>query len=726
MRTLSTVKKKEGQIFDSNGQWAHGGFKRKIMGYTNKKKRTMQRPSVVLLLFVFLARGLVSNAIAEIQKPEPIDTCSFWGDSHFTGFKGQTYSIFPEGGDVLTFAEGSYVIATRHHHWDPSGTAPTVPISIAVRLSMSEVVEYDAPLKQFRVNGNIFPIAVGQTRYFSSGSIKRTATLAFEIDHKMYHGKVTVVDSGGSMPWLTVVIQVPRSISNRAVPSLCGNYNGDYGKIIKTSIFTTPYDVDRVHYNVAVTADKHAKQNAYRPCSRLNGHTFDTCVHDYTHTPAQQRGELFSYGRHFPNGNSAVQYLYHPQNGTFKYMTKPEYIWNYYEQYGTPKHPFNRTALIQYASNGHTTTCRDANGHLLLDFNHTGDIDPRAKGSAFHEHNGRGEYGSVRGNAFLNFWFDDNWLARYMSQAYHMQEPYGLSKYNDFTRWQIIGGDDQNWHPYLSDYIDTYALDGLYSLLHDVQRAKQNWTAILKKSKYIYDSNTQQYIYPGITENYYFGLFMILTANLYTKSPSRELLQHMVSIRSSILSNQQKKDNELLGWTSGVPAGGSLINTESVSACVLGLGATSIAVYEAGSALSYCKDCSYFVRPYHAISAVVKLSTAGFLTYGPFVTYKDIDPDFNSKCSEGCTVQYFVRMGSNITPVQEVATVDIAVNGQSLQKKSVLSNELEASEWVIVELPLPLDQPNDAKFEFRFYWQASANIDVSFIRIVSNNPHKKI
>src|SRR5689334_20548539 len=110
--------------------------------------------------------------------------------------------------------------------------------------------------------------------------------------------------------------------------------------------------------------------------------------------------KLFSYGRHFPNGFDAVQYIYHPQNGTFKYMIPQlAYIWNYYQQYATPKHPYNRDALIHFASNGNMSTCRDANGHLLLDFTHSGEIGSE-RGSAFHEHNGRGEHGSIRGNGF--------------------------------------------------------------------------------------------------------------------------------------------------------------------------------------------------------------------------------------------------------------------------------------------------------------------------------------
>jgi hypothetical protein len=79
----------------------------------------------------------------------------------------------------------------------------------------------------------------------------------------------------------------------------------------------------------------------------------------------------FSYGKHYPNGNSSINHLYSSE-GTWKEMKnlgnfyfKKEYIWNYYEQWSTPRHPFNKTALINYANGSRFTTCRDANGFLI-------------------------------------------------------------------------------------------------------------------------------------------------------------------------------------------------------------------------------------------------------------------------------------------------------------------------------------------------------------------------
>lgn len=80
----------------------------------------------------------------------------------------------------------------------------------------------------------------------------------------------------------------------------------------------------------------------------------------------------------------------------------------------------------------------------------------------------------------------------------------------------------------------------------------------------------------GVTENYYFGLWLTLTSFLSDLDTSNaDMLQHWVSIRSSVLTNQEKNssttaDGPFFGWTSQVGNNGSLINTESVSTNVLG------------------------------------------------------------------------------------------------------------------------------------------------------------
>jgi hypothetical protein len=101
------------------------------------------------------------------------------------------------------------------------------------------------------------------------------------------------------------------------------------------------------------------------------------------------------------------------------------------------------------------------------------------------------------GNPFTNFWFDDNWLSRYMSQAYFKNLPYGLSEYEEFTRWRILGGPDVYWKPYGSDYFDTLALDGLYYItVGDLKAAGVKFNRILDKAGTVMDHSTKLFTYP--------------------------------------------------------------------------------------------------------------------------------------------------------------------------------------------------------------------------------------
>ncbi len=97
----------------------------------------------------------------------------------------------------------------------------------------------------------------------------------------------------------------------------------------------------------------------------------------------------------------------------FKKLQQAEYIWNYYD-HPVPipeNHPYNTSALIAYADGTKFTTCRDADGHLPLDFNHDGELDTTGGGYAYFEHAGRGADNIQVGNPFTNFWFDDNSFA---------------------------------------------------------------------------------------------------------------------------------------------------------------------------------------------------------------------------------------------------------------------------------------------------------------------------
>jgi hypothetical protein len=168
--------------------------------------------------------------------------------------------------------------------------------------------------------------------------------------------------------------------------------------------------------------------------------------------PTQYAG----YGVHYPEGLSAVQYLYGPE-GTFKEYGVLQNIYGYYS--GWAGGPFGNQAptgvdsvaqaqLIAYADGTHATTTPDANDHVLDHVPVGGQATFNAPYPAsFHEHDGRGEGGAAKGQPFTQFWFDDNWLARYVSDAYGAPPPSGLWATTDFNRWQVLALDATNWAP---------------------------------------------------------------------------------------------------------------------------------------------------------------------------------------------------------------------------------------------------------------------------------------
>lgn len=195
-------------------------------------------------------------------------------------------------GDAVVVAEveGPFAVHARHFPW--SGV-PTVATAIAVRPHEDIVIEYDAPLKQYRNNGRLFDAEVGKVYNLGRGcTFTRTADLSFTVV-AYNQAKTVVTDAGGSMPYLNVVITTPRSVTNRLGKGTCGSMKtGDNVIVEAHDIFTTPYDKDQVHYNVVVTADQKTKEDAYKACAKLNGHAFDSCVYDFEHTPKGHRHNI--------------------------------------------------------------------------------------------------------------------------------------------------------------------------------------------------------------------------------------------------------------------------------------------------------------------------------------------------------------------------------------------------------------------------------------------------
>ena len=76
----------------------------------------------------------------------------------------------------------------------------------------------------------------------------------------------------------------------------------------------------------------------------------------------------FRYGVHYPNGIAAVDYIF-SSDGMWKEMNPIDYAWNYYENCAESDHPFGKGDLIAAANGTRLYTARDANCHLLLDWN---------------------------------------------------------------------------------------------------------------------------------------------------------------------------------------------------------------------------------------------------------------------------------------------------------------------------------------------------------------------
>lgn len=171
-----------------------------------------------------------------------------------------------------------------------------------------------------------------------------------------------------------------------------------------------------------------------------------------------------------------------------------------------------------------------------------------------------------------------------MNRAYGLPVPDGLSQYADFTRWQIVGGDNAYWTPYSAPgaYIDQLALNGLYYLSLDppqIDHAYRTWSQILVLSAAVYNSSTQQYDYPGVREAYHLSLWMTLTQFLrpfYASSQGRLesldnddaaatanlLLQHWVAQRSLLLTYQVVDRSSLSSTSTSSPKSQAMGSTK--------------------------------------------------------------------------------------------------------------------------------------------------------------------
>jgi len=397
--------------------------------------------------------------------------------------------------------------------------------------------------------------------------------------------------------------------------------------------------------------------------------------------------ESFEYGTHEPNGAAAFAYMTGPE-GTWKEVDNAQYEWNYYQRCASAARPFNKSALIANADGVRFFTAPDADCNLLWDANADGQLDATGATHAFHEHNGRGADGQQLATPFTNFWFDDNWLARYTTRIYGHAPPDGLRDAQR-ARWRILEGNTTGWTRYPDDTFDRRALNGIHDVATgDLAQAGQEWQRILDASGYFYDPQTQRYVYPSIEENYHLALVQILTSLLMDRTPADDaLVQHWVSLRSNILSRQERQGDELLGWRSSVTDAGSLMNTETMSLNIMALGAGAAAVFEAGQA------------------ARVGTAQLGYLTPEPAGTY----PAGNYE------IQLFVRGegGSGAAARLEIAN---AGNATILANREVTAAELPAGAWRRIDLQIALTEVQTA-LELRTYWYGTAGLEIAAIRV---------
>ncbi len=421
------------------------------------------------------------------------------------------------------------------------------------------------------------------------------------------------------------------------------------------------------------------------------------------------------FGRHYPNGNAAVEYIY-GKEGTFVRLDSLTYTYNYYSYRATDKHPYNLTELLnESVSLPHT--CRDADGHLLFDLDGCEEsvARPPLDSFAFCEHTGKGAHG-LRGTPFLNFWYNDNTFARNMATAYGKPEPRGLYPYPGFNRWSVLGDSLRHYQPYNAATLDWVSLDGMYYYrTGNFDLAYLKWKCFIDSCVLAYDATNQRFMY-NLPDNYLLGLAAILSACLmdctYLTSDRRHtIVQHYISLRSCILSKQLSENGALTGW----PSGGNpndLINTETVAANVLGLSAGADLTFEAGKLpLQYTEESRFFVREHNVISASVENgSKAGFLCQGPNWTFEG---------GRKYVVEFFLRARSAQNCDAEISVYD-STNGVVLASSRVtFFDGSPGLNWSRAELGFGLEKC--VTLSFRCYWFCGSselqNMDLACVRV---------
>jgi hypothetical protein len=423
------------------------------------------------------------------------------------------------------------------------------------------------------------------------------------------------------------------------------------------------------------------------------------------------------FGQQLPHGSDAVEYLYGP-NGTWREQTNVNYGWNFYKRCETPSQPHDPQALLRNATTTNNTA-PDVNCIVLGDFNNNGQIsDETIGGFAFHEHAGRGLRGAQTSAPFYQFWFDDNWIVRYVAETYERPHPIGLHDFGHPLRWRVVGGDNRYWTPYpeSTPHIDQLALNGLFKFnARDFDGALRDWRSILGSSGAAYDSARGRYRYSFEAESvYYHALWAILSERLLAGRAAfdgrAEVLQHAMSLHAALLELQERDaEGNRLGWRTGTVQR-ALINTETTSLAVLALGAHASWVLEPGLEPLH-SGAGTFVRERQSLSAVAGRSQPGYAVLGPYWALEPGDYD----------VEFALR--SPAARIESTfATIDVHDGNAVVATRTIEPADAPiGNEWRRYRLLATVANPSNIT-QFRVYWPGAYDLDVGSIRIVRREP----
>lgn len=418
------------------------------------------------------------------------------------------------------------------------------------------------------------------------------------------------------------------------------------------------------------------------------------------------------YGQHIPHGRAAVDYLL-GSSGTWRDQSGIRYGWNYYAHCATPSHPHNRRALL-IESAVTNSTAPDANCILFGDKNSNGELsDDDVGGYAFHEHAGRGPGGELVEEPFYHFWFDDNWLARYVTDAYERPPPSGLHDLTHHVRWRVLGGDNSHWEPYgPSQHADKVALNGILKINGgDFAGALADWQAIKHLSAAVFDPAERRHLYSFARESiYYLGLWAILSERLLAAhsdfAERSDVLQHAVSLHSALLALQETNaSGERLGWRTGTISR-ALINTETTAIAVLALAANASWALEPGHPPLQNSEGYYVRNSDDGLSAVAGQSPPGYMVLGPHWSLPPGTYD----------VEFTLRTASNgITAA--LATLDVHAGVDPLVSTIIdHRNAPRPKEWQRYRLTTRIGD-NSRPIDFRVFWHGYYDLDVGTVRV---------